>query len=143
MGIHRRPRTGSGVGSGAAVWGFEGRHARDAFDQRDAYRGGTTYRERGGFGPFTFETEWRITDWEPPHRQVHRSEFAGMDVVLRSHLEPVANGTNYRQAIEIDSSSRDHPLGRVIERGFARWLIAPSLRHIVSNLKTTVESESR
>lgn len=103
---------------------------------------GTTYRERGGFGPVTFESEWRITDWEPPRQQVHRSEFAGTGVTLRIRLDPTADGTVYRQSVELGPVSGWRPLGRWGERLLARWLVAPSLRGIVEHLKATVEAGS-
>lgn len=102
---------------------------------------GAVYHERGRLGPVTFEGEWQIINWEPPHRQTHLGEFAGVTTTLEFYLDPTAGGTKVRQTIDASPLSRMYPLGGWIERKLAHRLVAPFLRRVVLNMKTIVETE--
>ena len=63
-------------------------------------------------------------------------------MMLQLCVEPAADGTSYRQATEVNSLSRTHPLGGRIERVLAHRLVAPTLRHVVTNLKFSLRPGS-
>lgn len=48
---------------------------------------GMRYAERTRLGPLRLRTRWEVTDFDPPHRQVHRSRILGADVRLVISLE--------------------------------------------------------
>lgn len=102
---------------------------------------GTMYRERGGPGPITDESEWEITQWDPPHRQVHEGDLGPMQPVLTMAVEPSNGGTRFRQRIEIRAFPGIRPLGWFLETILLRWIFRSGLRSTQQHAKRIIEAE--
>ena len=72
---------------------------------------GVTYSERTRVaGPIVIQTHWEITEFEPPHRQVHAGRGVLGGGVLTLEVEPADTGTTYIQTVRLKT-----PLGRFLE----------------------------
>ena len=83
-------------------------------------RPGATYDERTRIsGPWKALTHWRVTEFDPPRRQVHEGEGVvtaeGMAVIIET--TPV--GPNTRLTITIRYTPRFGVIGAVIDRAIA------------------------
>lgn len=104
---------------------------------------GTGYREFGGLGPMTDESEWIITSFDPPHRQVHEGDDGTVQTVLTIEITPLDGGESTRlyQRIELGFPRGFRMLARVIGWLFLRRMAAAALDETVENAKRIVESE--
>lgn len=102
---------------------------------------GTVYRETGGVGPMGGESEWGITDFEPPERQVHVGDLGIMELELTMTLEAVNGGTQFGQTIELEALPRARPLGWLLERLVIVRVMRSGLEETQANLKRLVETE--
>lgn len=100
---------------------------------------GTVYREKGGPGPLSFESEWHVTEFDPPRRQVHRGDLGIMEPVLTFELDPVDGYTRVHQTIEFEVLPQARPLGVLLERLFVRWMMQRGLDATIRNLKRVAE----
>jgi hypothetical protein len=64
---------------------------------------GQRYRERTRLLATTDEAEWQIVDWDPPRRQVQRSDEKGMTSHLAINVEPAGDGARIRQTVTLES----------------------------------------
>ena len=64
---------------------------------------GQRYRERTRLLGTTDEAEWQIVEWDPPRRQVQRSDEKGMTSHLAIEIEPSAAGSRVRQIVTLES----------------------------------------
>lgn len=64
---------------------------------------GQRYRERTRLLGVTDEAEWRIVKWDPPRRQVQRSDEKGMTSHLAIDVEPAGDGARVRQTVTLES----------------------------------------
>ena len=91
---------------------------------------GQVYRERTRLGGVADVAEWKVIEWDPPRRQVQRSNGKGMESRLVVAVEPAGDGTLARQEVILDSRAPG-PLGWLHERIFgavARRGIESALR---------------
>ena len=102
---------------------------------------GTVYRERGGVGPIKSVSEWRITEFEPPRRQVHEGDLGVMKPVLATALEPSERGTRMRQTVDFKMIPRVRPLELLLEALFVRRLMASGVLGTLANAKRMIEAE--
>lgn len=104
---------------------------------------GTTYSEVGGLGPMTGESEWVITEFDPPRRQVHEGDDGTVRTGLTIEIEPVRGGEYSRlhQTIELVFPRWLGLLARVLGPLFLRRMAATALERTVQNAKRIVESE--
>jgi uncharacterized protein YndB with AHSA1/START domain len=102
---------------------------------------GTVYRETGGVGPMGGESEWEITDFEPPERQVHVGDLGIMELELTMTFEAVNGGTQFGQTIELEALPRARPLGWLLERLVIVRVMGSGLEETQANLKRLVETE--
>ena len=105
-------------------------------------RVGTVYRERGGVGPIKSVSEWRITEFEPPHRQVHIGDLGIMKPALTMTSEPTSGGVVFQQDMEFRAMPFFRPLGILLEWLFIRRLLETGLRETQANLKRLLEADS-
>ncbi len=61
------------------------------------------YRERTRLLGTTDEAEWEIVEWDPPRRQVQRSDEKGMTSHLTIEIEQSGGGTRVRQIVTLES----------------------------------------
>lgn len=118
-----------------------------AFNERVTYISegpfgeGTVYREKGGPGPLNFESEWRVTEFDPPRRQVHHGNIGIMQPVLTFELDPLDGYTRVHQTVDFELLPHVKPLGRLLERLFVRRMMQRALNTTVRNLKQVIEEE--
>lgn len=116
-----------------------------AFNERVTYISdgpfgeGTVYREKGGPGPLNAESEWRVTEFDPPRRQVHRGNLGIMQPVLTFELDPLDGYTRVHQTVDFELLPHVNPLGRLLERLFVRRMMQRALNATIRNLKRVVE----
>lgn len=78
---------------------------------------GATYEEVTRIaGPWKSVTRWRVTEFDPPRRQVHEGEgiCTAKDVAVIIELAPTSHGTNF--TLTLRYSPRFGPLGGPIDR---------------------------
>jgi carbon monoxide dehydrogenase subunit G len=102
---------------------------------------GTVYREYGGVGPISSESEWEITRFEPLERQVHVGDLGIMQPELTMTFEEFDDGTRFTQSMEFKAFPRVRPLGWVLEQLFIKRSLRSGLRETQDKLKRLVESE--
>ena len=102
---------------------------------------GTVYREKGGAGPFKSVSEWRITEFDPPHRQVHVGDLGVMKMTFAFEIEPTERGTLVRQKGDFCMMPSFRPLGLLLEALFLRRQMESSLRSTHANAKRILEAE--
>lgn len=101
---------------------------------------GTVYREYGGVGPVRSESEWRITAFDPPERQVHVGDLGIMEPELTMTLEELdGGGTRFTQTMAFRAFPSVRPLGWLLETLFIERAMRSGLRETQDNLKRLVE----
>ena len=78
---------------------------------------GATYQERTRIsGPWKSTTTWRVTEFDPPHRQVHEGVgvSTAKDMSLELTLSPDGDGTHLTMTIRY--TPRFGPIGVAIDR---------------------------
>ena len=109
----------------------------------ESFREGTVYREIAGPGPLSSESEWRVTEFDPPRRQVHRSDLGIGKVVITFELDPADGYTRVHQTYDFEVLPQFRPLGWLLERLIVRWLIQRGVNRTLSGLKRVVEEGKR
>ncbi len=103
---------------------------------------GTIYREYGGVGPMSSESEWEITEFEPPHRQIHVGDLGIMQPELTMTFEELDGQTRFTQTMVFQAFPTVRPLGWLLETLFINRTMRSGLRETQNNLKRLVESET-
>lgn len=102
---------------------------------------GTVYREYGGVGPMASESEWEITVFEPPARQVHVGDLGIMQPELTMRFEERDGGTRFTQQLSFRALPAFRPLGWLLEQLFIKRTMRSGLRGTQRNLKRLAETE--
>ena len=102
---------------------------------------GTVYAERVRVGPITTEAEWHVTTFDPPRVQVHESNEAMMRAILTMRVEPNGTGSRLVHRNDYQVLPVFRPLGWVIEKLFAEWLIRREMNQTVANAKRILETQ--
>lgn len=102
---------------------------------------GILYRETGGPGPMDDESEWHITEWDPPRRQVHEGDLGPLKPVLTMEVAPANGGSRFRQRVELRAFPGFRPLGWLLEKLIIQWVFRSGLRATQMNAKRIIESE--
>jgi uncharacterized membrane protein len=96
---------------------------------------GQVYRERTRLAGISDIAEWMVIEWDPPRRQVQRSNGKGMDSRLIIEVEPAGAGTLARQEVLLDSRApgalgwiHERLFGLVAQRGITSALQAAKAR---------------
>jgi uncharacterized protein YndB with AHSA1/START domain len=80
-------------------------------------RVGATYEELTRIaGPWKSVTRWRVTEWDPPRRQVHQGEgiSTSKDTAVIIELSPAGQDTNF--TLTVRYMPRFGPVGALIDR---------------------------
>lgn len=101
---------------------------------------GTVYREQGGVGPISSESEWEITVFDPPERQVHVGDLGIMELELTMRFDQRDEGTQFTQAMEFEALPRIRPVGWLLETVFIKRALRSGLRETQDNLKRLAEA---
>lgn len=102
---------------------------------------GTIYRESGSPGLRQSEREWRIVEWDPPRRQVHRTNDGPLDLQVTLDLDLSDGYTRLHQRIDFQVFPNVRPLGWMLGRLFVRRKIRSNAQKMVQNVKRLVENE--
>ncbi|MDX1616415.1 MAG: SRPBCC family protein [Candidatus Promineifilaceae bacterium] len=102
---------------------------------------GTVYRELTEVAGFATETEWRISAFDPPHRQVHETEETMLSAVLTMAVEPEGDGARLLHRSNFKMMPKVRPLGWLIERLFGQPITESELSQTVQNAKRIIEAE--
>lgn len=103
---------------------------------------GSVYRERSKVGPSTSITEWTITEFAPPHLQVHETNERSMSIELTIEVKPDGEGTLLTHRTEYRMLPVFRPLGWLMEQLFVNRTLNRELRQSVQNAKRLLESPS-
>lgn len=101
---------------------------------------GTIYRETGGVGPISSESEWEITAFRPPERQVHVGDLGIMEPELTMTFDERSGGTWFTQELAFRALPRLRPVGWLLERLFVVRSMQSGLRETQRNLKALAEA---
>ncbi|WP_338729674.1 SRPBCC family protein [Haladaptatus sp. DJG-WS-42] len=102
---------------------------------------GTVYREYGGVGPMKDESEWMITEFAEPTRQIHEGDLGVMQPVLTIELESIGEDTRLFQALDFEMLPQVRPVGRLLEAVFVKRTMQRGLDDTVANVKRIAERE--
>jgi len=100
---------------------------------------GAVYREFSKVGPKEGETEWRVTTFDPPNIQVHRSRESDMHIDLTMQVMPNDEGTRFLHQTEFTMMPKFRPLGWLLESLFVKRLMSREMHQTVENLKKIAE----
>ena len=104
---------------------------------------GSSYRELSKVGPSTSETEWHITQFDPPKIQVHECQEKALQAVLTMTVEPDGSGARLTQETEYKMMPDLRPLGWFLETVFAHRMMKKALGQTIANAKTLLEREQQ
>lgn len=78
---------------------------------------GAEYEEGSPLGPFDSKSHWRVTEFDPPRRQVHVDHLPFGPVELTIETRPDGDGgTILDHTVELTAFPRVRPLGWLLER---------------------------
>lgn len=100
---------------------------------------GYTYREYGGVPPFKGESTWRVTVFEPMHRQVHVGDDGTMTMHLEIRIDPIPQGSRLTQTLELTPSWYLAPVNAVLWPLMLRKRAQAAMDKTVENVKRTLE----
>lgn len=105
---------------------------------------GTTYRELSRIaGPWKAPTEWRITTFDPPQRQVHEGTLPmGGSATLDISLEPAGDGCRITIVMLVCYAPLLRPVGALLDAAFMRRSLQDDFDRNVERLKALVEAET-
>ena len=106
----------------------------------DPIRVGTVYRELSQIGPSKSETEWTITELDPPRHLVHITRSFGFGATLTGDLEPHGEGTNLTYEVDYRLLPGVRPVGWLLEALFVRRMMDKDFTRTVANLKNLIET---
>ncbi|MDA1348312.1 MAG: SRPBCC family protein [Chloroflexi bacterium] len=101
---------------------------------------GTVYHEQGGVEPFKGRSEWTVTEFDPPHHQVHIGRQGPLTIHLDFRLEPSEQGTRYTQVTESRFPLPLRPIAAVMDLLFMRRRMKSGLQETAANFKAAVEA---
>lgn len=100
---------------------------------------GYVYKEYGGVPPFKAESRWRVTVFEPMHRQVHIGDDGNMTMYLDNLLETTGRGTRFVQVLELKPRWYLAPLNAVLWPLFMRRRAQKAMDQTGLNAKRIAE----
>ncbi len=105
-------------------------------------RKGTVYREASKVGPKESETEWKVTQFNPPHVQIHECSEPDFKATLTMRVE--SNGdesSTLFHTTKYQLMPKFRPLGWLLETLFIKKQMQKKLEESVENCKSMIESD--
>lgn len=99
-------------------------------------RQGAVYKEYGGIPPFKNESEWRVTVFEPHHRQVHVGDDGTAEIELTITIESTDGSSRLGQTVDL------RPRGLVAVLNVVMWPLLMR-RRAQSAMDETVQNAKR
>ena len=103
---------------------------------------GTIYRELSLIGPSKSETEWTISEFDPPKHQVHETHSSELFMRLEIDFEPQGEGTKLTYVAEYKLFPKLRPFGWLLETLFVSRMMNKILAQTVTNRTKMVEAEN-
>ncbi|HEX8855362.1 MAG TPA: SRPBCC family protein [Thermoleophilaceae bacterium] len=116
----------------------------DEVVRTDNPRGGpdVTYDERNTIaGPWKASTRWRVTEFDPPHRQVHEGEGVAFAKGVRLEIDLAPAGESTEISNTAVYEPKFGPVGALLDKAL-RPMLERDFRRTMENLKRLVESEA-
>ena len=105
-------------------------------------REGTVYREASRIGPKESETKWKVTQFNPPHIQVHECNEPDFKATLTMRVEGNGDGSStLLHTTEYQLMPKFRPLGWLVETLFVKRHMKKKLEASVENCKRIIESD--
>lgn len=104
----------------------------------DEFGEGYVYREYGGVPPFKSESEWKVTVFEPVHRQVHLGDDGTMGMHLEVLVDRIEAGTRVQMNVELKPRGFMAPLAAVLWPLMMRKRAQAAMDQTAQNLKEAV-----
>ncbi len=105
-------------------------------------RKGTVYREASKVGPKESETEWKVTQFDPPHVQVHECNEPDFKATLTMQVKDNGDGSStLYHATEYQLMPKFRPLGWLLEMLFIKKQMRKNLNESVEKCKQLIESD--
>ncbi len=101
---------------------------------------GYVYKEYGGIKPFIGESEWRVTEFDPPKRQVHVGDDGSVTMDLVIELTPNDGGTQLTQSLSMTPRWYIAPLNAILWPLFMHKRAQEAMDKTVENFKRIAES---
>lgn len=102
---------------------------------------GSVFRERVRIGPMRSETEWRVTEFDPPRRHVHVGATGPLKEVVATEIEPTDQGTLLRHVVDVQATGLLRPVGWLLDALVLRRKMVSTLQATQSSVKKIVEAE--
>jgi uncharacterized protein YndB with AHSA1/START domain len=102
---------------------------------------GTIIKERAKPGPFERITQWEITEFDRPHRQVWDGVDADMRMTLTKYTDAEEGGTRYRQVMGYTMLPNFRPLGWLLEKLVMGRKMQKEFAGITEGIKRIIETE--
>lgn len=102
---------------------------------------GSGYSEFGGLGPMTGESDWVVTEFDSPTRQVHEGDDGTVRTVMTIELTPTDGGETTRldQSIEMIFPRGLRLLARILGALFLGGMAAETIEETARNAKRIIE----
>lgn len=110
----------------------------------DHLRAGTEYEEISQFGPKRVRSRWRVTEFEPPRRQVHRGELPFGPLEVRIEIEPDGEGgALLDHTVKLTALPRFRPLGWLLERLILGRRFDAEMKESLGRFTEMIEGDAR
>ena len=103
---------------------------------------GSTYRESGGIGPFKGKSDWTVTEFEAPRRQVHEGDDGMVRIHLTIDLAATEHGTHINQRIQLTPRWFIAPLFYATWPLFMRRKAQAAMDQTGANMKRILEADA-
>lgn len=103
---------------------------------------GAVYREFGGIKPFVGDSEWRVTEFDPPRHQTHIGDDGSATFHMENDIEPSGSGSRLTQTFDVKPRWYIAPLNAVLWPIFMREKVENAAQETVANIKKAAEAEA-
>lgn len=105
---------------------------------------GAEYEEVSPLGPFRSTSHWRVTEFDPPRRQVHLGQLPFGPVELTIETRPDGDrGTILDHTVELPAFPRFRPLGWLLERLVLVRTFGSDMEESLATFAEIVEAETK
>ena len=103
---------------------------------------GSVYRDYGGPTRFArSESEWRVTEFDPPNRKVKEGHGLGVNRIITTTLTPSGEGTRLHDVVDVKWKWYWLPISWPLELLILNRWFQRLLRKSLDDAKTLIEAE--
>ena len=103
---------------------------------------GYSWRTYGGIPPFKFEMQWRVTESDPPRRQVRVGENRQAQLTFTMDMEPAGEGTRVRVQMDFQPRGVMVPISMIMWPLLMQGRAQSAMQTTFANAKRILEAES-